>query len=64
MSTSITASEPVVAYTAVATVIALIAGTIGVTVEPDTLVSGGLAVVAFGSYLVAAFKARSKVTPV
>lgn len=56
-------AEPVVAYTAVATVVALVLGAFGVVVDPSVLVQGLLAVVAFGGYLVAAFKARSKVTP-
>lgn len=60
----ITESEPVVAYTAIATVVALIAGTVGVTVDPGTLVTGALAVVSFGGYIVAAIKARARVTPV
>jgi hypothetical protein len=56
--------EPVAAYTAIATVVALALGAVGVVVDPGTLVTGALAVVAFGSYLVAAYKARKKVTPV
>jgi hypothetical protein len=56
--------EPVAAYTAVATVVALVAGAFGVVVDPGTLVTAALAVVAFGSYIVAAVKARQKVTPV
>lgn len=56
--------EPVAAYTAIATVVALAAGAFGVVVDPGVLVTGILAVVAFGSYIVAAVKARRKVTPV
>jgi len=59
----VTETEPVAAYTAVATVVALAAGAFGVVVDPGTLVTGALAVVAFGSYIVAAVKARKKVTP-
>lgn len=56
--------EPVASYTAIATVVALAAGAVGVTVDPGTLVTGALAVVGFGSYIVAAIKARKKVTPI
>jgi hypothetical protein len=56
--------EPVAAYTAVATVVALAAGAFGIVVDPGTLVTAALAIVGFGSYLVAAYKARKKVTPV
>lgn len=56
--------EPVASYTAIATVVALAAGAVGITVDPGTLVTGALAVVGFGSYIVAAIKARKKVTPV
>ena len=60
----ITDREPVVTYTAIATVVAAIAATVGITVDPSTLLSGALGVVAFGGYIVAAFKARKKVSPV
>lgn len=60
----VTQTEPVAAYTAIATVVALGAGALGVVVDPGALVTGVLAVVAFGSYIVAAVKARAKVTPV
>lgn len=56
-------AEPVASYTAIATVIALAAGAVGVTVDPGTLVTGLLGVIGFGSYIVAAIKARKKVTP-
>lgn len=61
---TVTQSEPVASYTAIATVVALAAGVVGVTVDPSTLVTGALAVVGFGSYIVAAIKARKKVTPI
>lgn len=61
---TIVEAEPVASYTAIATVVALIAGAIGVTVDPDTLVTGALAVVSFAGYIIAAIKARQKVTPV
>lgn len=61
---TVTDTEPVAAYTAVATVVALAAGAVGVTVDPSTLVTFALAAVGFGSYIVAAIKARKKVTPV
>lgn len=57
-------AEPVAAYTAVATVVALAAGAFGIVVDPGTLATGALAVVGFGAYIVAAVKARAKVTPV
>ena len=60
---TVTEAEPVASYTAIATVVALAAGAIGITVDPGTLVTGALAVVGFGGYIVAAIKARKKVTP-
>lgn len=55
--------QPVAVYTAIATLIAVAAGAFGVIVDPGTVATGLLAVVGFGSYIVAAIKARSKVTP-
>jgi uncharacterized protein (DUF697 family) len=60
---SVTAQEPVAVYTAVATLVALVAGLFGVVLDPSVVVQGLLAVVGFGSYIVAAVKARRKVTP-
>jgi len=58
-----TVTEPVVTYQAIATVLALALGAFGVIVDPGTVATGLLAVVGFVGYVVAAVKARSKVTP-
>jgi hypothetical protein len=56
--------EPIAVYTAVATVVALVAGAFGIVLDPGTVATAIIAIIGFGSYLVAAFKARQKVTPV
>lgn len=63
-SDKLTDTEPVVAYQAAATLLALAAGAVGVVVDPSVLVQFVLAAVGFGGYIVAAIKARKKVTPV
>lgn len=56
--------EPVVVYTSIGVVIAAIAGLFGIVVDPGTVANAVLAVIAVASPLIAALKARGKVTPV
>lgn len=63
-SDKLTDQEPVVAYQAAATLLALAAGAVGVVLDPSIVVNAVLVIVGFGGYIVAAIKARKKVTPV
>jgi hypothetical protein len=60
---TVTESEPVVVYTAIGVVVAAALAIFGIVVDPGVVTSVILAVVAFAAPLVAAFKARQKVTP-
>lgn len=57
-------SEPVALYAAIGVVISAAAATIGLTVDAGAVAQAILGVVAVAAPLVAAFKARKKVTPV
>lgn len=57
-------SEPVVVFTSIAVVISVIAATLGIVVDAGTLANAIAAVVAVAAPIIAAFKARAKVTPV
>lgn len=61
---TLTDTEPVAVYTSVATLVALALAGFGIVVDPSVLVQGGLGVAALVAYIVAAVKARRKVTPV
>jgi len=63
-ATPVVEQEPVVTYQAVAVVIALALGAVGVVVDPGSVALAIGAVVAVVAQVVAAVKARSKVTPV
>ena len=67
MSTSsqpLSKSEPVALYAAIGVVVSAGAAAVGLTVDGNAVGDAILAVVAVAAPLVAAFKARSKVTPV
>lgn len=57
-------TEPVALYAAIGVVVSAIAAVVGITVDPGTVANAILAVVAVAAPLIAAFKARKKVTPV
>lgn len=62
--TNLAKTEPVTLYVAIGVVVAAAAGVFGVTVDAGTVGEAISAVVAVVAPLVAALKARSKVTPV
>lgn len=62
--TPVSSSEPVVLYTSLAVVVSTVAAVFGIVVDPGTLGNAIAAVVAVAAPIVAAFKARAKVTPV
>ncbi len=57
-------SEPVALYAAIGVVVSAAAATVGFSVDAGAVGNAILAVVAVAAPLVAAFKARAKVTPV
>lgn len=59
-----TKSEPVVLYASIGVVVSAAAAAAGLTVDAGAVGDAIAAVVAVAAPLVAAFKARSKVTPV
>lgn len=61
---TVSGSEPVVVYTSIAVVISTVAALFGIVVDPGTLGNAIAAVVAVAAPIIAAFKARAKVTPV
>lgn len=61
---SVVATEPVAVYQAGALLLSVALAAVGVVVDPGTVVNFALGAVAFVGYVVAAVKARSKVTPV
>ncbi len=63
-ATPVTKTEPVLAYQSAAILLSLALAAFGIAVDPSTLASFALGAVAFVGYVVAAVKARSKVSPV
>jgi uncharacterized membrane protein len=61
---TVSADEPVVLYQSVAVVICAALAAFGVVVDPGTVGTALLVVVGLVTNIVAAVKARSKVTPV
>lgn len=61
---SVVEKEPVLVYQSVAILVVLIAGFVGVVIDPATVVTVIVSVVALVAAVKAAIKARSKVTPV
>lgn len=61
---TVTAAEPVVVYQAIAVVICAALAAFGVVVDPSAVGTAILVVVGLVTSLVAAVKARAKVTPV
>jgi hypothetical protein len=55
--------EPVVIYQSIAVVISVVAAIFGIVVDPGVVGTAITAIVAVAAPLVAAFKARQKVTP-
>lgn len=63
-STSVVDTEPVAVYQAGAVVLSAVLAAVGIALDPGTVANFALGAVAFVGYVVAAVKARSKVTPV
>lgn len=63
-SASIGGQEPVVVYNAVAVIVSVAAALLGFVVDPGAVQGAIAAVVAVAAPVIAAFKARAKVTPV
>lgn len=61
---SIVDAEPVAVYQAAAVVLSAVLAAVGIVVDPGTVANFALGAIAFVGYVVAAVKARSKVTPV
>lgn len=62
--TPLSDSEPVALYAAIGVVVSAAAAAVGFTVDAGAVGSAIVAVVAVAAPLIAAFKARAKVTPV
>lgn len=63
-SASIGGQEPVVVYNAVGVIVSVVAALLGFVVDPGAVQGAIAAVVAVAAPVIAAFKARAKVTPV
>lgn len=57
-------TEPVALYVSIGVIVSVIAATLHFTVDPAAVTNAILAVIAVVAPLVAAYKARAKVTPV